>query len=222
MLDPSGACTPKSGKKNNQIPIPKINCFARYQLRERKTEELNGWLTRRLLLSRRSERWENKREDCTGCLKKVVNRILRALLQPLLEVTYTGLWMTPKRNVLFWTFLTPCTPFNCNLCFKSIEAETETSSYSCPGGPQACSRGRQWKGKSSSWSAFHCRLRNKKQCCTQIVNDLPWKHESGCDFLHGFRAKMASGSDNGNLVQDFEEAFQVLFKYTSSWNLLNI
>ena len=45
-----------------------------------------------------------------------------------------------------------------------------------------------------------------------IVKDLPCKHESSCDFLHGFRAKMASGGDNGNLVQDFEEAFQVLFK----------
>ena len=44
------------------------------------------------------------------------------------------------------------------VCFKSIEAETETSSYSCPGGPQACSWGRQWKGESSSWSAFHCSL----------------------------------------------------------------
>ena len=33
----------------------------------------------------------NKGEDCTGCLKKVVNRNLRALLQPLLEVAYTGL-----------------------------------------------------------------------------------------------------------------------------------
>ena len=81
-LIPLGPARPKVAKKNNQIPIPKINCFARYQLRERKTEELNGWLTRRLLLSRRSERWENKREDCTGCLKKVVNRILRALLHP--------------------------------------------------------------------------------------------------------------------------------------------
>ena len=63
-LIPLGPARPKVAK-NNQIPIPKINFFARYQLRERKTEELNGWLTRRLLLSRRSERWENKGEDCT-------------------------------------------------------------------------------------------------------------------------------------------------------------
>ena len=30
-------------------------------------------------------------------------------------------------------------------------------------------------------------------------------------YVHGFRSEMASGGDNGNLVQDFEEAFQVEF-----------
>ena len=29
------------------------------------------------------------------------------------------------------------------------------------------------------------------------------------NIVHGFRSKMASGGDNGNLVQEFEEAFQV-------------
>ena len=29
------------------------------------------------------------------------------------------------------------------------------------------------------------------------------------NLLHGFRSEMASGGDNGNLVQEFEEAFQV-------------
>ena len=58
----------------------------------------------------------------------------------------------------FGRFSLPVHPLIDLIDFKSIEAETETSSYLCPGGPQACSRGRQWKGESSSWRAFHCRL----------------------------------------------------------------
>ena len=34
--------------------------------------------------------------------------------------------------------------------------------------------------------------------------------------LHGFRSEMASGGDNGNLVQEFEEAFQVEFMISSN------
>ena len=58
----------------------------------------------------------------------------------------------------FGRFSLPVHPLIDLIDFKSIEAGTETSSYSCPGGPQACSRGRQWKGESSSWRAFHCSL----------------------------------------------------------------
>ena len=42
----------------------------------------------------------------TGCLKKVANRILGALLHFPLEANYTGHEMTLLRNVFFWSFLT--------------------------------------------------------------------------------------------------------------------
>ena len=37
----------------------------------------------------------------------------------------------------------------------------------------------------------------------------PWNMRLAVNIVHGFRSKMASGGDNGNLVQEFEEAFQV-------------